>query len=205
MALGRGTLTQKSSTAINGGLAHLKMRLWNCVLGDLDLAALFGSLPEFDSSVCLPQQVLVHQYRGIACAALRNIIDAAQEFDVASALDPNNDLTKRFKDIIDGTLHGTADLSDIYSSAVLKSFDKPLPLPAPVRKGSKYIASERYLLRHLGYQGGLLPEIEEKEPINMVQIRKVVKDMEHTLKEGQKAGKRMNMMWVGDGRNWGQF
>lgn len=44
------------------------------------------------------------------------------------------------------------------------------PLPAPIRKRSVCIAGGRYLLRHFGYKGNLLPEIEENEPINLTKV-----------------------------------
>jgi len=168
------------------------------VLEVLDPHALLNPPPELELSSTLAQKALIYRCRGIAYAGLQKMVEAAPEFYIASPLDPGDSMTKRCVDMFNGMLRGPMDLSDLCSNSMLESFNKPLPLPAPIRKGSKCIAGERYLLRHFGYKGNLLPEIEENEPINMVKVVTDIEVMENEIKGRQKVGKRPTMIWIGD-------
>ena len=127
------------------------------------------------------------------------MVDAASEFYIASHLDPGDSMSKRCVDMFNGMLRGPMALSDLCSNIMLESFNKPLPLPAPIRKGSRYVANERYLLRHFGYRGSLLPEIVENEPINMEKVGTDIQIIESQIEEREKIGKLPTMIWIGDG------
>lgn len=162
----------------------------------LDPCALFN--PPLQLSSTLAQKALIYRCRGIAYAGLQRMVDAAPEFYFASQLDPGDSMGKRCVDMFNGMWRGPMALSDLCSNHMLESFNKPLPLPPPIRKGSNYIAGERYLLRHFGYKGSMLPEIEENEPIDMVKVLTDIEVIENEIKEREKVGKRPTTIWIGD-------
>lgn len=68
-------------------------------------------------------------------------------------------------------------IGSIFSDESLSRLNEPLQLAKPIMNPSEYIAGERYLLRHFLYQGDYLTAIEDKSPVNLEEIAKLMEGM----------------------------
>ena len=111
----------------------------------------------------------------------------------ALKLDPQNQLLRDHISIPSQRLAASTKsaknaIGTIHSADSLKQLNKPLEVPPPVLKASEFIAGECYLLRRFGYQGDMLDGIGEKKPVDMKEMRKVIRSME-TQNANVKPGK----------------
>lgn len=82
-------------------------------------------------------------------------------------------------------------------------FDEPLTLRTTARISSNSIASERYLLKRLGYEGDLLEHIEESAPANVEAMEMLALQVENQMAhapDGQAWGLSVNM--IGPTTEW---
>lgn len=136
-------------------------------------------------------------------AAQRNDDGVHRCLDTAWKLDPTNKVLKSHLAITSNRLAATtksarAAFGTIYSSKSLQQLDKLVNIPPPILTPSEFIAGERYLLRHFCYQGDLLDGIAEKAPVDVVEMRKLIKSME-SQKANLKPGKSYSA-WIGGGQ-----
>lgn len=185
-------------TKANSVLATIRDRDWVAVVEKTE------GLESVDSLTCvtvLDKSLLFH-CRAIAIAAERNAQEAHRYLDMAWKLDPTNKVLKRHLGIASNRLAANTKSAreafvTIYSTKSLQQLDKLVNIPPPVLKPSEFIAGERYLLRHFGYQGDLLDGIEEKAPVNMAEMTRIIKQTE-SEKARMKPGQFFSS-WIGGG------
>jgi len=186
-------------TKANAILATVRARDWVPVLDDTEGVDRADPV----SSVTVLDRSLVLHCRAIAMAAERNDEGAHRHLDIALKLDPTNKVLKRHLAITSNRLAAKTKSAReafgiISSSKSLQQLDKLVNIPPPILTPSELIAGERYLLRHFGYQGDFLDGIEEKAPVDIEEMRKLIKTME-TQKANSKPGQFFSA-WVGGGQ-----
>lgn len=186
-------------TKANSVLAMIRDRDWVAVVEETE------GLEGADTLCCvtvLDKSLLFH-CRAIAMAAERNTQEAHRYLDMAWKLDPTNKVLERHLGIASNRLAANTKsareaFGTIYSTKSLQQLDKLVNIPPPVLTPSEFIAGERYLLRHFGYQGDLLDGIEEKAPVNMAEMMKIIKQTE-SQKARMKPGQFFSS-WIGGGQ-----
>ena len=189
--------SQLATTALfNLTLATLRQEEWDQVIHGTNAweepVPFLGGIESYKS--------LIRHCRAIALAARQKNKQALKHLQEALKLDPQNQLLRDHISITSRRLAASTKsaknaIGTIYSADSLKQLNKPLEVPPPVLKPSEFIAGERYLLRHFRYQGDMLEGIGEKKPVDMKEMRKVIRNME-TQKANVKPGKCYSA-WVG--------
>ena len=147
---------------------------------------------------------LIYHCLGVALAATHeDEYILLRCFYQALRLDPDNLM---IKDHVAKACLGI-DLSDstvsaepMYGDKSLELLNSPHEYSPPTFVPSDTIANERYLLRHFGYPGDLLEEIEETAQVDLERMDRVIQDItEHRMAQDSKG--TVHSVWIG-GDHW---
>lgn len=196
----RSMLMLLFSIDVNLGFIKLRLGDWAGALRGLDLSGPGFSHQDALRSIPLPLSIDIWLARGIAYAGLEYFNAAGNQFAKAANMQSYKGLGQHLADSYNEHLGDSTKLREICSSReVLDYFHEPHPLHrGPCYIASKCIANERHLLRHFGYRGSLMPEIEKEGRSSKKQLKKEVKRLETLMKEKQEAGKGPGVVWIGE-------
>ena len=121
-----------------------------------------GSHVQWMGGIVPPFEALLRHYRALALAALGyDVLDVLEGLDQTQAADPNDRGIARSIYVVRQELENGNDLDEIYSPKYQERFQELVPVPVVTNAASATVADERLLLRHLGYNGNFLEEIEK--------------------------------------------
>ena len=159
----------------NSTLAAMREGLWDAVISVTDNLKFMPSVTSLDRS-------MQFHCRAIAFAARQQSIEALECLEQAINLDPNNKMFEEFlnrnaREPLISSLTAKKAVQTICSAEYREKLDQSLDMPAPLLLPCSNIAGERYILRHFGYSGDLLEKIEEKEPVNIDEVNRTIREM----------------------------
>ena len=152
-------------------LANVRRKYWDWII-NLDGA---GQLRLLNPSY-------VNLYQAIALAAKHEDLAALVQLREAAKLDPDNDLFASFTEHMEAcidTTHGIkrSPIEPIFSDQWLSRL-RPHESPRLVKIPSARITAERYLLRHLRYEGDLMADIAEMGSFDKQRLDEVLRNIE---------------------------
>lgn len=161
----------------NFGLCGLRMECWDAVAKGVENTGLGDPVHSTYTN-----SLGFHCF-GVALAAKNMDKKALEVLKKAEMLDPENDLLRNHVSITLERLAAKTEAAKtaagtIYSAASLRHLGKLAIVPPPILTTSRYIAGERYVLRHFGYTGNLLEGIRETAPANVKEMKEIIRKME---------------------------
>lgn len=175
----------------NNSLAALRGKDYEDVLHRTEVMSLeVAGKPKAKSSL--------HHCRAIALAAQNDDRNALHHLIEAGKADPYNKAIQAHLGIMSKRLDvGKNTTNTIYSDKSINRLNELAEYPPPILTPSKFIAGERFLLRHFGYKGDMLEGIEEKAPVDMKAMKDYIQQIE-TQKANSKPDE-FHSAWIGGG------
>ena len=155
--------------------------------------------PEWKSQMSQPQKSRLYHYYGIAFCMKNNDKLALNNLRRAFQLDSSDKGIERDLLIVRQRLAAKTPKDKAAAGTVEASrlCNEPLELEPPVFTKSKFINTERYLLRKAGYQGDLLEHIEGTKPVDMEAVAQVDGKLAQLQAYMQRKKGEAPIKWIG--------
>lgn len=183
---------------VNAIICGLQLKAYDYVIDQTEAASLFLVFHE----TLTPAEVsLARHCRSIALASRFKDEEACEQLVEAEKLDPGSVILLENLRITQQRLAATTELSKAAVGTIVReesfeALDKTIPLRPPGKEPCEYIAGERFLMRHYGYVGPWLDDIQETMPAELELMELIIRE---TKVERDAIGANTSCkLWVGD-------